>query len=125
MGGVTVTLTGTNIQGQSVNVSTTTASNGSYSFSTDSGGNVLLPGSYVITETQPSGYVPGGATVGTVNGTSDGTVVTPTKIGSVMLGSSQSGINYDFGNVKPVTISGIVYEDVNGTGVFGSGDNGI
>jgi hypothetical protein len=125
LGGVTVTLSGTNIQGQSVTATTTTAANGTYSFSTDSGGNVLLPGTYQLVETTPTGYLPGGANVGTVGGSADGTVVTPTKIGSVVLGSGQGGINYDFANVKPVTISGIVYEDKNGTGVYGTGDVGI
>src|SRR5207247_7433507 len=52
--GVTVTLSGTNNLGQAISATTTTAANGSYSFSTDSNSNALRPGSYQITETQPS-----------------------------------------------------------------------
>ncbi len=123
IGGITVTLSGTNDQGTSITATTTTASNGSYSFATDSNGNPLRPGTYQVVETPPSGYLLGAASVGTVNGSADGTEVSLTKIGSIGMGEGQSGINYNFGNVKPVTLAGIVYEDVNGTGVYGSGDN--
>jgi hypothetical protein len=123
--GVTVTLSGTNIQGQTVTVTTTTAADGSYSFSTDGSGNVLVPGTYQVTETPPSGYLLGKDTVGTVNGTADGTLVSLTQIGTIVLGSGQSGINYNFGNVKAVTISGLVYEDKNIVGAFATGDPGI
>jgi hypothetical protein len=108
-----------------VTATTTTVTDGSYSFSKDSNGNVLLPGTYAVTETPPAGYLLGVDTVGTVNGASDGTLVSFTQIGSVVLGSGQNGINYNFSNVKPVTISGLVYNDINGTGVYGSGDVGI
>ena len=73
--GVTLTLSGTNGLGQSITATTTTAANGTYSFSTDSNGNSLRPGTYQIAETQPSGYLPGATAVGTVNGTADGTLV--------------------------------------------------
>ncbi len=113
--GVTMTLTGTNNLGQSVSVTTTTASDGTYSFSKDSSGNPLPPGTYVITETVPNGYVPGAATVGTVKGTSDGKAVSGTQINSIAMPEGQAGINYLFGLVpaQPVAISGYVYVDVN------------
>ncbi len=120
---VTLTLSGTNDQGTSITATATTNASGVYSFPTDSNGNLLRPGTYQIVETQPSGYLLGAATVGTVNGSADGTKVSLTKISSISMAESQSGINYNFGNVRPVTIAGIVYEDVNGTGVYGSGDN--
>jgi hypothetical protein len=123
--GVTVTLTGTNGLGQSVTATATTGANGTYSFSTDSSGNTLRPGTYTITETQPSGYLLGAATVGTVNGAADGTVVSATTIGSIAMTSGQSGISYNFGDYKPVAVSGLVYEDINGNGALDSGEPGI
>jgi hypothetical protein len=123
--GVTVTLSGTNGLGQSVSATTTTAADGTYSFSTDSSGNQLRPGTYTVTETQPSGYLTGAATVGTVNGNVDGSASSATKISSIVLTSGQSGINYLFGDVKAVTISGLVYVDTNGNGVLDSGEPGI
>src|SRR5262249_20913305 len=109
--GVTLTLTGTNDLGASITATATTIAGGSYSFSTDSGGNKLRPGTYAITETLSSGYLSGAANVGTVNGSADGSVVSTTKIGSVVLAESQGGISYNFGNIKPVAIGGMVYED--------------
>jgi hypothetical protein len=123
--GVTLTLSGTNNLGQAITATTTTATNGTYSFSTDSGGNALRPGTYQITETQPSGYLPGATAVGTVSGATDGTVVATGQIGAIALTSGQSGINYNFGEVKQVSISGTVYIDTNGTGVYSSSDPGV
>ena len=123
--GVTMTLSGTNGLGQSITATTTTASNGSYSFSTDSNGKSLYPGTYQIAETEPSGYVSTANTVGTVNGTTDGVLVPTDKIGSIVLTSGQSGINYNFGDTQPVTIGGTVYQDTNGNGVLDTGEPGI
>src|SRR5207244_285595 len=78
--GVTVTLSGTNGLGQSISATTTTAADGTYSFSIDSSSNALRPGTYQVVETLPNGYLAGSAAVGTVNGTGDGTVSSATKI---------------------------------------------
>jgi len=123
--GVTLTLSGTNNLGQSISANTTTASDGTYSFIVDSNGNALRPGTYQIAESRPSGYLDGVNAVGTVNGTADGTLVPTDKIGSIALTSGQSGINYLFGDVKPVALSGLVYQDTNGNGVLDSGEPGI
>jgi hypothetical protein len=123
--GVTLTLSGTNDQGAAITATTTTAGNGTYRFTTDSNGNPLSIGTYQIVETQPSGYLLGAATVGTVNGSSDGVVVSATTVGSIVFTSGQPGINYNFGDLKPVTLTGTVYVDNNGTGVFGTPDTGI
>src|SRR5262249_46398952 len=50
IGGVAVELKGTDIQGHSVDLTTSTDANGFYQF-TD-----LVTGAYTVTETQPSGY---------------------------------------------------------------------
>src|SRR5205823_452289 len=123
--GVTVSLSGTNGLGQSITATTTTASDGTYSFSTDSNSNVMRPGTYQITETHPSGYLAGATSVGTVNGSTDGTVVSSGKVGSIGLTSGQGGINYNFGEVQSVTISGTVYHDDDGSGTFDSGESGF
>jgi hypothetical protein len=85
------------INGQLVVVATTTtATDGSYRFQN------LQPGTYQVTETQPP--MPSGFTsestnpsVGTVNGTSDGSG-SSVQIGGIVLGSGNSGINYNFTN---------------------------
>ncbi len=123
--GVTMTLNGTNGLGATITATTTTAAGGTYSFSLDSNGAVLRPGTYQVTETQPSGYLAGATAIGTVNGTADGTIVATGHIGSIILTSAQAGINYNFGDVLPVTIAGTVYQDTNGNGVFDSGEPGI
>ena len=62
-----------------------TAADGTYSFTSDSSGNPLLPGTYKVTETQPAGYLQGSNTVGTVNGVSDGSLIPVDMIGNVVL----------------------------------------
>jgi hypothetical protein len=105
--GVTVTLTGTDINGNSVTLITTTASDGSYSFGAAGSGVTLLPGTYTITQTLPSFIVHAlSATTGTVSNpatpnapptTADGTAdPTWTFISNIVLNSGDTGINYDF-----------------------------
>ena len=91
-----MTLSGTNGQGQTVTATTTTGSGGTYSFSTDSNGHRLIPGTYTITETQPTSYVAENGSVGTVNGASDG-VASLGKVSSIVVTSGLGGINYNFG----------------------------
>ena len=58
-------------------------------------------------------------------GTANGTLVPTDKIGSIAVTSGQNGINYYFGDVLAVTLSGTVYEDNKATGVYATGDVGI
>jgi protocatechuate 3,4-dioxygenase beta subunit len=60
--GVTITLSGTDDLGNSVLLTTTTTITGFYAFDT------LRPGTYTISETQPSGYLDGRDTAGTLGG---------------------------------------------------------
>src|SRR5260221_451803 len=85
----------------------------------------MRPGTYQIAESQPSGYLQGTNAVGTVNGTTDGTLVPVDQIGSIGLTWGKSGINYSFGEVKPVALSGLVYEDSNANGALSTGEPGI
>jgi hypothetical protein len=101
---------------------TTTAANGTYSFTTTSSGAPLPPSTYEITETQPAGYLQGTNTVGTVNGAVDGVLIPVDKIGGIVLTSGQNSISNNFGELLPVTLAGNVYEDANGTGTLQAGD---
>ena len=72
-------------------------------------GSTVPPGTYQIVETLPGGYQVSATTVGTVNGTAVGSVVTAGTIGSIVETSGQAGINYNFANVQPVTLAGLVF----------------
>src|SRR5207249_4341903 len=79
--------------GQSITLTTTTNTSGYYSFSN------LQPGTYSVTETQPPNSMDGKETVGTVNGTTDGTSTTNDVIASIVLKCNNAGINYNFGEL--------------------------
>jgi hypothetical protein len=63
IGGVTITLSGTDHLGNSVLLTTTTTITGFYRFDN------LYPGTYALIETQPSGYLDGTDAIGTQGGT--------------------------------------------------------
>ena len=118
IGGVTLTLTGTDDLGQAVNATATTANDGSYSFPN------LRPGTYQVDETQPAQWQDGGDAVGTVNGTPNGALSGNDRIGSIVLGAGQAGVNYNFGETGQ-GLGGFVYVDANGNGVRDAGETGI
>ena len=95
-GGVTVKLTGTDTSGKSVSLSLVTNADGSYLF------KGLQPGTYSVAEVQPAGYTTTQNTVGTVNGSTRGHLATPTTdlIDTVLLSYGDSGITYNFGELK-------------------------
>src|SRR5205085_8035146 len=90
--GVTITLTGTDINGHSVTFTTTTDVDGMYLFER------LLPGTYAIAETQPAGYIDGKDTIGSQGGTT-----TNDRFSNIMLTAGTSGINNNFGELVPIT----------------------
>jgi serine-aspartate repeat-containing protein C/D/E len=113
--GVTVALLGAD--GNATGDTTTTDSVGYYSFTN------LMPDTYGVKETQPSGYLDGLDAAGTVDGTTKGTAHNPgDQIDGAKLGSGQSGVNYNFGELEPASISGYVYVDADNDGVFDSGE---
>ncbi|MEZ6135299.1 MAG: SdrD B-like domain-containing protein [Pirellulaceae bacterium] len=88
---------------------TRTDSQGFYQF------HNLRPGTYRVTETTPSGYIPGRAAVGTIAGNRVGTTdPTGDVIQSISLPAGSKGINYDFGEILPGSIAGRVISDTNG-----------
>ncbi len=114
LSGVTLTLSGTDANGNPVSQTTTTDGNGNYSFGT------LKQGNYTITETPPSGYLDGTITPGSVGGT-----VGTEAISSIALPVQTNATNYDFGELKGGSLAGYVYLNVNNDGVMDTGDTGI
>jgi len=90
IGGVTVTLTGTNDRGEAVELTDVTDADGIYAFVG------LRPGAYAITETQPAGYEDGVDVLGEVDGMPVG-VAGNDVFTEVALDQNQDGVNYNFG----------------------------
>jgi len=105
----------------STGLSTTTDVNGAYKFQNP----LITPGQYRVVETQPSGYLSIGATVGTVNGSPRGVVESPNVITTIALNGGENSVQNDFAEAKPVSLSGHVYHDRNNNGVRDSGEEGI
>ncbi|HEX3148896.1 MAG TPA: SdrD B-like domain-containing protein [Gemmataceae bacterium] len=118
--GVTVTLSGTNvIDGAITPITAKTDAQGAYSFAG------LTPGTYTITETQPTGYTDAQLQ----NGIPAGTIGT-NKFTNIDLTSAASLGGYNFGEVANSTpntssIAGKVFVDNNGNGTQDSDDTGI
>ncbi|GLZ42916.1 SdrD B-like domain-containing protein [Actinokineospora sp. NBRC 105648] len=108
IGGVTVTLSGTDAQGNTVNTVVTSAANGTYTFSN------LVGGTYTITETQPAGYVDGIDAAGTAGGT----LTPPDSVTAIALGGGVAATGYTFGEFRGGTVSGRVVDD-GGNGIPG------
>ena len=86
IGGVTLTITGSNGLNTPVSRTITTASDGTYSIAD------LVPGTYTVTETQPSSFLDGIDAVGSSGGT-----VGPDLISSITLASGTTATGYNFG----------------------------
>ena len=97
LAGIIVTLSGVDAQGNPVpSQTTTTASDGSYSFSN------LVAGTYSITKAQPSMLTSGSSTAGTLGGTA-----TTNSITGIAISSGENGTNYNFyeSGLDPAMIS--------------------
>ena len=84
-----------------------TDANGEYRFTG------LAPGLYGVEEVQPEGYYDGIDRVGSAGGT----LVAPDTIKEIRLVSGTAGVNYDFYELPPVSLSGFVYVDENNNGI--------
>ena len=98
--GVTIQLNGVDSQNNPFTLVTTTDAAGHYQF------NNLLPGTYTITEIQPLNYMDGKDSLGSLGGQQ-----TNDQFAGIALPAGGSGINYNFGEILPSTISGYVYQD--------------
>ena len=98
---------------------TVTAADGSYRFAD------LLPGTYRVVETQPSGYYSVGASAGNVDGTTHGSVLDSDTITGIELLGGEDSVDNDFAEAAPAQLSGHVYHDADNDGVFDLGETGI
>ncbi|MGE3821667.1 MAG: SdrD B-like domain-containing protein [Isosphaeraceae bacterium] len=112
--GTTVTLTGTDDLGQSVNATATTDANGAYAFAN------LRPGTYRIVEAQPSGWLDGKDTIG-----SQGGIAGQDELSAIALGEGVDGTDNNFGELTTASLSGFVYHDANDDGVKDAGEDAI
>jgi hypothetical protein len=89
--GVTILLQGTDVNGNTVSLMTTTDANGAFSF------NNLAAGQYTIIQQPPQLLITVAETLGTVNGVQDGTMgVINNDFTDVTLAAGQNGVNYIF-----------------------------
>ena len=104
IGSVTVTLTGTDANGDVIDETTTTAANGTYDFTN------LTTGTYTVTETPPAGYIQGSTTPGVpTDGVSTPPGQSPASTSSIVINGGQSLTNYNFGELLPVSLNGTDY----------------
>ncbi|MBK9564488.1 MAG: carboxypeptidase regulatory-like domain-containing protein [Saprospiraceae bacterium] len=116
--GLTVTLTGTAGDGTPVNQTTTTGTDGSYSFTN------LKPGTYTVTFTKPTGTAFTGQDNGTDDKDSDASPTTGSTT-AITLVSGQNNTTVDAGVTRPASLGDFVWDDRNGNGVQDSGEPGI
>lgn len=134
--GVTVTLSGTDANGNSVSLLTTTDANGDYAFTQ------VPPGTYAVEMVRPAGYLPGLTTAGTVSGSGSVAGSVPTsgsgvtsgpngsdanRIQSIVLGSPGAGSSGNhFSLVRAASLAGSVYLDLSpANGVRDAGERGV
>jgi uncharacterized repeat protein (TIGR01451 family) len=116
IGGVTITLTGTDDKNKPFTMTTTTKADGTYKFEN------LRPGTYVVTETQPDGWEDAKNLSG-VNGSNGGNVAS-NATSAMVIGANDAATGYDFTEVKLVGVSGIVHLDANDDGLVAN-DTGL
>ncbi len=111
IGGVTLRLL--DAAGNATGITTTTAANGIYTFTG------LAPGVYGVAEDQPSGYYDGKDAAGNAGGAA----VNPgDRITGASLAPAQVAQHYNFGELRPASISGRVHRDEDGDCTFDPGE---
>ena len=91
---------------------TTTDSAGYYEFCR------LMPGVYAVEELQPAGYLDGNEQVGSAGGA----LLPPDTIAAIALVSGTQATDYDFLELRPVSLGGRVYADMSASGSYDSGE---
>jgi len=88
---------------------------------TDADGNYffenLLPGNYTLTEETPAGLIDADSGVGTINGIAIGDNPNANTITHIVMNGGDEGVNYNFCESQPASVSGHVYHDQNNNGV--------
>lgn len=125
--GVQMRLTGTDAYDNSVLVNATTNASGQYLFDNLPPSNGA--GYTVIEVAQPATFTDGKDRAGTIDAVVVGTPGADNasdSISTIVLPSNKAAINYNFGEIPPVSVTGNVFNDTNGlndTFVNGSGTN--
>jgi protocatechuate 3,4-dioxygenase beta subunit len=114
LAGVSITLTGTDVFGQPVSMTTTTAANGTYSFQ-------VMPGTYTVKETNPVDYLSSGSVAGTATGA---VVVGADGLTTPAVGGATAA-NNDFLDYHLGSIAGQVRHDTDRDGSFADSGAGI
>ncbi len=125
IGNVTLTLTGTDVNGFPLpaGITALTATDGSYTFDN-------LPPSgvagYTITQSQPGGYFSYGQARGTIDGSAVGVDTTTNIISGIVLNANKDSINNNFLEIQESQLSGYIYSDLNNDGTrSGAGETGF
>jgi uncharacterized repeat protein (TIGR01451 family) len=126
--GVTVTLSGTDINGKAVNRSTTTDATGAWRFD-----DLLAAGTggYTVTEQTPQPVVDGRSTfngrttAGSLGGNATPVATLPSAIAGIPLAAGDRGTEYNFGERLPSSLSGQVFLDRDDNGQRGNGEPGL
>jgi protocatechuate 3,4-dioxygenase beta subunit len=108
--GAQVSLSGDATQGP-----VTTGADGSFRF------DGLQPGEYVLTQSEAAGYLDAFETAGSAGGT----IIAPNRIEQIVVAPGQLAAGYLFGDVRPASLSGVVFVDTDGDGVQDAGETGI
>jgi hypothetical protein len=85
----------------------------------------LPPGSYTVVEFTPANHFDGDEHVGNVDDSQLGRIAGDDEISGIVLTSGQAGVDYDFCEHAPSSLSGFVYHDVSNDGVRDSGEEPI
>ncbi|MBV5308358.1 SdrD B-like domain-containing protein, partial [Chromatium okenii] len=96
-------------------ITATTNGNGFYTF------NDLKPGTYGVSEAQPTGYLDGKDTAGEFGGGTAGNDI----ITGIVLAEGQNSLNNNFGELKPASVSGFVYIDNSDDGIKDGNESSI
>lgn len=122
--GVTVELAGTDVDGNSVALTTTTDANGDYAFTG------LVAGTYTVTEIQPDGYLDGADVVGSQGGID----TVNDEFSEIVLGVGVDAVDYDFVETLPApepvpaplgTIDGVVWQDADSNGQYNGAETPV
>ena len=116
IGGVAVTLSGTDDLGDPVSRTTTTTGSGSFAFTN------LRPGTYRLDETQPLTpfYFDGSDAAGSLGG-----IAGNDQIDAIPVSPAVAGTDYHFAELPPADPVGYVFVDINDNGVREAGEPGI
>jgi len=111
-----VTLQLLDAAGDPTGVTTTTDADGFYRFDN------LIPGTYGVAEVQPLGFFDGTDAAGSAGGTAQNP---GDQIVDVVLTAGMNAVDYDFGELRPASISGTVHVDNNGDCIINAGEQPI